>query len=72
MAICRSCEAEIIWAETVTGRLMPLDAAPVRDGNMVFINGQTRPASAEDRRLRRPLYKSHFATCPQYKDWRRR
>lgn len=26
MARCRSCEAEIVWAQTTSGKLMPLDA----------------------------------------------
>lgn len=64
MSRCRSCEAPITWAETESGKAMPLDAKPTRDGNMVLVRGKTRFANEEDRRLARPLYMSHFATCP--------
>lgn len=64
MARCRSCEAEIIWASTVTGKAMPIDAAPSESGNLVYGNGAVSTASDEDRRLHRPRYTSHFATCP--------
>lgn len=64
MAYCNSCEAEIIWAETVNAKRMPLDAKPTSKGTMVFISGKTRLASDEDRQLLRPMYTSHFATCP--------
>lgn len=29
-----------------------------------FVNGKARYATDEDRRLHRPLYASHFDTCP--------
>jgi hypothetical protein len=68
MASCRSCGAEIRWALTERGKHMPIDPAPVSDGNLVlvFINGdwEVRHATADDRKLKRELYKSHFSTCP--------
>jgi hypothetical protein len=72
MAACRSCEAPVIWAETTTGKKMPLDARPTAKGNLVFLAGVARGATDEDRRLKRPLYTSHFATCPDAATFRRR
>lgn len=64
MATCKSCNAEIIFVMSgKTGKMSPLDAQPVEDGNLVILGGAFRSASPEDRRLHRPLYKSHFATC---------
>ena len=31
MPYCRSCEAEILWGETASGKRMPLDASPTED-----------------------------------------
>jgi hypothetical protein len=63
MATCKSCDAEILWAETRSGKSMPLDAAPTAAGNMVLVNGKTWTATDDDRRLHRELRTSHFATC---------
>lgn len=62
MARCRSCQAEIIWAQTSGGKKIPLDAQPV------VARGGFR--LAEDRRGQTvalnvgTVYVSHFATCP--------
>jgi len=64
MSVCRSCEAEIEWAQTDAGKMMPLDAKPTDDGTFVLIGGKTRKANQGDLELRRPLHTSHFATCP--------
>lgn len=62
---CRDCGVDILWVRTANGRLMPLDAEPVADGNLVLVNGvptlirgdlsETVPEG--------PRYKSHFVTC---------
>ena len=72
MPMCRSCEALIIWAETATGKRMPIDERPTAKGNLVYVSGVARAATDEDRRLKRPLYTSHFATCPDAPMFRRR
>lgn len=77
MATCNSCGAEIRWALTAkNGKRMPVDVKPVDDGNLVveYRNGgdEARPATDADRRVKRPLFKSHFATCPQAQKWRQR
>jgi hypothetical protein len=75
MTACKSCKAQIVWAiSQATGRAMPVDAAPSARGTLVleYKNGgqESRAATDDDRRLRRRLYTSHFATCPDAKFWR--
>ena len=56
---------------------MPVDAEPVKDGNLVLYDaGGTMapmafPATPFDEAICDPLYKSHFATCEQADKWRR-
>lgn len=84
MAECRSCSAQIIWAQSATSdKRMPLDAEPVDDGNVVLeLRGHaadplyrvlTKKEKAQQTIFDEPQlrYKSHFATCPQDKQWRR-
>src|SRR3972149_2281009 len=74
---CRSCDAPIYWAQTVSsGKAMPVDAEPVPDGNVVLLDcggtviarvlgrGETPPPGAVLRR-------AHHSTCPQADPWRR-
>lgn len=71
MSRCRGCDAPIIWATTRLGSRMPLDEEPTRQGNMVLLRGEARHATEDDRALRRPIYASHFETCPKSGEWRR-
>jgi hypothetical protein len=77
-ATCGSCDAPITWAMLPSGKLMPLDATPVPDGNIaarrldngdlharVLKNGDEL-ADGERRGT------SHFATCPNAAAHRRR
>lgn len=79
MSVCRSCQAEIIWAVTKTGARMPLDAAPVpgepRQHGVFMLARRLDddplawPVAVTERdgefaRLKLALYVSHFATCP--------
>jgi hypothetical protein len=59
------------WVTTEAGKNMPIDAAPVDDGNITVMTiGEGRrvahvhgkPADIEPGAAR---YKSHFVTCPQ-------
>lgn len=71
MSACRSCGAEIEWAESLkTGKNIPLDAKPTPDGNLVCIVGKVRGYTADDARLGRARRTSHFATCGQADMWR--
>jgi hypothetical protein len=70
---CRSCDADIIWVVTEKGKKMPLDAEPHPEGTFrkerVDANGDrivhfvTEGIERADNN--RPLYQSHFATCPE-------
>ena len=86
MTTCRSCSAPILWAVTIAGRIMPLDAEPNPDGNVVPTGkrGRTRAGSAIEVRVEAarqqtldvddPIvrYMPHHATCPDADKWRRR
>ena len=78
-AECRSCHAPVRWVVVEPNmKRMPLDPAPVPDGNMwvdhiegglpvmkVALSGEGVPRSIPLR------YQSHFVTCPQRDEWRR-
>jgi hypothetical protein len=78
---CRTetCNAEIVWARTKTGKLMPVDAEPSGDGNVELfamqgnVWGRVITAELIDAlpgqypRLRT----SHFVTCQRPADWRK-
>jgi hypothetical protein len=65
--ICRSCGARIEWAKVVdSGRAIPLDV-PVTVANVTqFADGRLIE------HLDPTISKSHFATCPQAAQWRKR
>lgn len=70
---CRSCGAEIIWAETVNGKRIPLDAEPNSEGTFDLsepIPGCT-PEATYTKKGTAPELMSHFATCPEAASWRR-
>ncbi|HKE79039.1 MAG TPA: hypothetical protein VKB54_07010 [Solirubrobacteraceae bacterium] len=75
-ATCRSCGAQIVWAETEKGRRMPVDADPNPLGQIVLRGHGTTPLAIcgvpDDAYPGEPRYASHFQTCPQAGDWRRR
>ena len=62
MSQCKTCNAEIIWIKTRQSKSLPVDAKPQQvwvQGlveNWVLVNG----------------YTSHFATCPQASQHRRK
>lgn len=70
MNTCRSCHAKIVWAVTPGGKRMPVDAAPVDDGNVLLDRRQDPPLATVigggpqlwDEPGER--HTSHFATCP--------
>lgn len=84
---CRSCGAPVIWLTIAPGgRRMPVDAEPAEDGTVLadlaagagVVLGRADVAQLradEDEHgpeAREPLYRSHFATCPQAGEWRKR
>lgn len=76
---CRSCNRPIVWANTSNGKTMPLDPEPSDRGNLVVsltdnilhagvVRGPQRDGL---RAARKPLYLSHFTTCPHADNWRK-
>lgn len=70
---CKSCKGEIIWGVTEAGKNMPVDAATVTEGTRYATvqNGETtylQRVTAEGV----PGHLSHFATCPNANQHRRR
>lgn len=64
MTTCRSCGAEIFWAQTKGGKAMPLDVVPREDGNVKVIGGSAFVEGARQPLAPGARYVSHFATCP--------
>ena len=70
MSVCKSCGITITWVTTSNTKSMPIDAAPSADGR--FVKTRVEGEKKFVRRLReseleantRPLYMSHFQTCP--------
>lgn len=67
MSNCRSCHAEIIWAKTESGKAMPLDAKPEK--RFILFPG---PDGNEDEAVAVDTYVSHFATCPNANQHRKK
>jgi len=65
---CRSCGAAIEWAELVSGKRMPFDPpiVAVRTQGNILAGART----VED--VDTTVTASHFATCPDAGQWRRR
>ena len=75
-ATCRSCGAPIRWVRTRAGKAMPLDAQPVATGNVVLgEDGTARTLTRKQVMLGGIVgdrYTSHFATCANASQHRRR
>lgn len=75
---CQSCQAEILWARTPSGRRIPLDAEPNPDGNVILTGYEDEARTLTKAEL--PAYRArgwriwmpHHATCPNADEWRRR
>lgn len=61
----------INWYKTVAGRNIPIDPEPHPEGN-VYIDVVSNVASVVPVGSRAPLYRSHFATCPNAGQHRKR
>lgn len=81
---CRSCKAEVLWVEWATGKKMPVDAAPdmrppPKGGALVLTlqGGQfgrllVEKFDATKHALERNRYTSHFSTCPNADEHRKK
>jgi hypothetical protein len=72
---CKSCYARIIWARTEKGVATPVDEKPTANGHLVLEIEDPRDAPIARRVGRKtgvPRYTTHFATCPNANDHRRK
>lgn len=63
---CPGCKATIFWIHSgITGNLMPLDAKPAAEGNVVILDGKAHVTNDPlfDIAETTPRYTNHFATC---------
>lgn len=76
---CRTCRASIVWATVkVSGKTMPVDAVAHERGTIRFLGASTVDVEVLgelDAHTHRgagvPLFRAHFATCPNAKSHRR-
>lgn len=65
---CRSCGAAILWAKTLSGKAIPLDAEPHPDGNIALVPAGamvlTKELVEQGKKIGSKRYRSHFASCP--------
>jgi hypothetical protein len=65
---CTSCGAPIVWAETRSGRKIPLDPGPIENGNVEYLPSVGRAFIHVRWHLWTPLpnairTRAHFVTC---------
>jgi len=65
---CRSCGAPVEWAEIVSGKRMPFDPPFI----VVRTQGNLLAGERTVEEVDSTVTRSHFATCPDAQDWRRR
>jgi hypothetical protein len=74
---CRSCQAEILWILLQpSGSRHPIEAEPRPDGTILVVTVQGKLEGTVLSKARRetaegPLYRSHFASCPNSSLWRK-
>ena len=76
MSTCRSCNAKIIWAKTLAGKAIPIDAKPQPAGNIHLNRGVAIYLTDEEQKILREegttFHVAHFATCPNAAQHRRK
>ncbi len=70
-ATCKSCGAQILWVRTARGLAVPLDAEPQADGIIDIHQGLVIDVPTDMPQSGRPLYRSHFSSCPDAAKYRR-
>lgn len=71
---CRSCGAEVVWAVRPNGKRIPLDARAIT-GPIYSLTSQEDLEhgivllAKKHPTPRGKVYRSHFETCPDAKDW---
>lgn len=62
--LCKSCRARIIWAKTVNGKAMPVDADTSRPDANIILGEGSDGLVASVTQPGRGFFVSHFAVCP--------
>lgn len=76
--VCRSCGGAVWWVLTTAEKEMPLDVDPVADGNIEMTRigrhwrAEVLPQAESLFDVGRPRWRTHFVSCPQAAQWRRR
>lgn len=74
---CTFCNALVVWAETSSGKRIPVDPDPGFAGNVILSQGAkgevyARVLTKRDDRPQGPVFhRSHFSTCPKASKARR-
>lgn len=73
-ASCSACGAPIRWATTTKGRRMPIDPDPHPQGNIILehLGEGVAPIAHVNAGPIEGGYRSHFVTCPNADDFRRK
>ncbi len=71
---CKGCNREILWLTNVnTKKTSPIDFRPSVDGNILILEDEeTYRIIKKDEVFHGELHTSHFATCPNASDFRRK
>lgn len=79
MAVCKSCGATIKWLKTIRGKSMPVDAEPVEledvDNGSLLVSRLGVTARVGEENKPDPnleWYITHWATCPDGDQFRRK
>lgn len=80
MSACSTCGAAIVFAYTKAGKRIPLDAEMTEDGLRAVVSPTGNLVATEDQIMGIPVvvvqtpgrFVSHFSTCPQAAEHRRR
>lgn len=67
---CRSCDAKSRWVTMESGKAMLIDPYPHHAGNIARL-ADGRGTVTNDAPPGQPLYRSHFASCPDADKHRR-
>lgn len=73
---CQHCEKPIMWLkDKETLKFAPIEQKPSADGNVFIGGGLYRMATPEEiekaKKINKPLYINHFATCAFAEQFRR-
>lgn len=76
---CRSCKRPVLWTVTAKdAKRMPVDPQPVENGNIELQERPGKPPLAHyvptnaPNLMGTPRHVSHFATCPDRDQWRKK